>query len=89
MGTWFCYECDENIGSNESCPYCGTHRLGDMVMNKKRTKSTLTELFGRKSKGVKQSMFSEEQKLIYGIHPDDEMYRKIMELNILGKDYQK
>lgn len=25
-------------------------------------------------------MFTEEERFIYGIHPDDEMYRKMMEL---------
>ncbi len=89
MATWFCYECDENIGNNEYCPYCGTHRFGDMAMSKKESKSTLAKLFGKKSKEVKQPIFSEEQRLIYGIYPNDEMYRKTMELDVLSKNYKE
>lgn len=28
-GTWFCYNCDENIGDAEKCPYCGYSRNGE------------------------------------------------------------
>lgn len=34
-------------------------------------------------------IFSEEECFLYGIHPDDEMYRKVMELNILTKNYDE
>ena len=38
---------------------------------------------------VKEPMFSEEECFLYGIHPEDEMYRKTMELNILSKNYKE
>ena len=86
--TWFCYECDENIGDNEYCPYCGAHRFGDMAMSKSEAKSVLKKTVGTQRQKVKQPMFSKEQSLIYGIHPNDEMYRKTMEIDILSKNYK-
>lgn len=88
-GTWFCYECQENIGDNEYCPYCGTHRFGkDFVMDENGAKSILKKFFGSKPKKEKQPIFSEEECFLYGIHPKDEMYRKTMELDILSKNYK-
>lgn len=86
--TWFCYGCDENIGDNEYCPYCGMHRSGDKPMSKKETGRVLSKIFRGQSKKEKQSMFSTEECLVYGIHPDDEMYRKTMELEVLSKNYK-
>lgn len=90
-GTWFCLKCYKNMGDKEYCPYCGAHRLGDMAMSKKEAESVLKKFFGRKTKRKQQSppIFSEEECFLYGIHPDDEMYRKMMELKILGKNYNE
>lgn len=86
--TWFCYGCDENIGDNEYCPYCGMHRSGDKPMSKKEAGRVLANFFGGKPKNEKQPMFSTEECLVYGIHPDDETYRKTMELEVLSKNYK-
>lgn len=88
MATWFCYGCDENIGDKEYCPYCGMHRSGDKPMSKQEATTVLAKFFGKKPKAEKQAMFSEEECLVYSIHPNDEMYRKIMELNVLSKNYK-
>ena len=88
MATWFCLDCIKDIGDSEYCPYCGKHRMGELAMSKKEAKSVLARFFKRRGK-VKQPVFSEEERFLYGIHPNDEMYRKTMELNILSKDYRK
>ena len=85
---WFCYGCDENIGDNEYCPHCGMHRSGDKPMSEKEVKAVLNRTLGKNSKKEKISIFSEEECFLYGIHPDDEMYRKTMELEVLSKNYK-
>ena len=88
---WYCFSCHKNIGNKEYCPYCGEHRLGDIQMSEEEAEMILKEFFGKKTKQKRQSqpMFSEEECFLYGIHPDDEMYRKVMELNILTKNYDE
>ena len=88
-GTWFCTKCYKNMGDKQYCPFCGAHRLGDMAMSDTEAKSVLARFFGGKPKKEKNPVFSEEQRLVYGMHPNDEMYRKAMELNILSKNYKK
>lgn len=69
-----CLYCEKKIGLfDEVCPYCGEAQY-DEVANGNRK--------------IKNPIFSEEECLIYGIHPDDEMYRKTMELNVLSKKYR-
>lgn len=78
-----CIDCRKKIGvMDEKCPYCGAIQYDDKpvkepIINISRTK--------RERKG---RPFSEEECLVYGIHPDDELYRKTMELNILSKSYK-
>ena len=43
---------------------------------------------GKKRKGI-FPVFSEEECFLMGIHPDDEMFRKTMELDILSKNYKR
>lgn len=87
--TWFCYGCDENIGDNEYCPHCGMHRFGEKPMSNQEAKSVLANTFRGKSKKEKLPTFSKEESFIYGMHPNDEMYRKTMELDILSKNYKE
>lgn len=89
MATWFCLECYKDMGDNQYCPHCGAHRLGDMAMSEQEAKSVLKNFFGRKPRKQRQPIFSKEECFIYGIHPDDELYRKTMELEILSNDYRK
>lgn len=56
-----------------------TYKTNDIVGFWKR-------LFGKK---CSNQIFSEEECFMYGIHPDDEMFRKTMELDILSKNYKK
>lgn len=49
----------------------------------------LKSLFGGNVKETKEPIFSEEECFLYGIHPNDEMYRKTMELDILSKNYKQ
>ena len=86
--TWFCTKCYKNMGDKQYCPFCGAHRLGDMAMENGEAKSVLARFFGRKPKKEKTPMFSEEECLVYGIHPKDETYRKTIELNVLSKNYK-
>lgn len=87
-GIWYCLKCYKNIGDLEYCPLCGAHRLGDMVHSKQTKQSILSKLFDDKKKKHKKPIFSEEECFLYGIHPDDKIYRKVMELNILSKNYK-
>lgn len=89
MATWFCYGCQEDIGDNEYCPYCGMHRSGEDVRQTVKPNKIVPNFFGKKQKKEKQPIFSEEECFLYGIHPDDKLYRKFMELDILSKDYRK
>lgn len=100
-----CLMCGEKIDSDLlTCPHCGEKQYGEnnefypdeksmraarAIMQGQQTGSAggfLSRLFGKKQK---QLIFSEEECFLYGIHPDDELYRKTMELNILSKDYRK
>lgn len=85
--TWFCLDCIKDIGDSEYCPYCGKHRMGDLAMSKKEATSVLAKFIGKQPKKEKQPMFSTEECLVYGIHPNDETYRKTMELEVLSSNY--
>ena len=87
--TWFCPKCYTNMGDNEYCPYCGSHRLGDMGISQRESSSVLDKFRSSKPRKEKQPKFSEEECFLYGIHPDDKMYRKTMELDILRKNYKE
>lgn len=63
-----------------------TEESGEVMYQSSNAGGFWRRLFGRKSK---ESTFSEEECFLYGIHPDDEMYRKTMELDILSKNYKK
>jgi len=77
-----CIECKKIINVlDEKCPYCGANQYDD-VPTKEPTAIQL-----RRGKKEKKPMFSEEKCLVYGIHPNDETYRKVMELNVLSKNY--
>lgn len=89
MATWFCLDCIKDIGDSEYCPYCGKHRMGELAMSPKEAGLVLTKFIGEKAKKQTQPIFSEEECFLYGIHPNDEMYRKTMQLKILSKDYKK
>lgn len=77
-----CIDCGKKIGAlDEKCPYCGAEQYDDEpVVNVQSTRT--------KPKGSKRPVFSEEECLVYGIHPDDELYRKTIELNVLSRNYK-
>ena len=103
MATWFCCGCHKNIGDNQYCPYCGMHRFGKYasIDTVKKPRGILSSFFSpilgpsaeetkrEEPQKAKKQIFSEEECFLYGIHPDDEMYRKTMELNILSKNYKE
>lgn len=99
-----CLMCGKKIDSDLlECPHCGEKQYGEnnefypdeksmraarAILQSQQpveSESFFSRLFGKKQK---QPMFSEEECLVYGIHPDDEMYRKTMELNVLSKNYK-
>lgn len=80
----FCLECGGEIKSCTAvCPHCGFDN--GAYMNEVEETGQVQSSRKRKNK---PTIFSEEECLIYGIHPDDEMYRKTMELNVLSKKYK-
>lgn len=100
-----CLMCGKKIDSDSlKCPYCGERQYGEnneFYPDEKSMRAATAILQGQQSGGAeglldrlfrkkqKQPIFSEEECFLYGIHPNDEMYRKTMELNILSKDYKK
>lgn len=75
-----CIECGRKIGIlDEECPYCGAKQYDDTTPP--RSSAPIW-------KRSKEPVYTEEECLIYGIHPDDELYRKTLELNVLGKNYK-
>ncbi len=61
-----------------------------MYQQAKKSGGFLSSLVGRKTpKQPREPIFTQEESFLYGIHPDDEMYRKTMELDILSKNYKK
>ncbi len=77
-----CIECGKKIDVlAEICPYCGEKQYDEAV------EATVSNV-SKRQKQDKHPMFSEEECLVYGIHPKDEMYRKTMELNVLSKSYK-
>lgn len=71
----YCLECGEEIGNGmDICPFCGFNHMEFM-----------SDGSGARRKKKRTSYFAEEECLVYGIHPDDEMYRKTIELNVLSK----
>lgn len=102
--TDFCLMCGKTIGMwDKTCKHCGANQFGEnneFYPDEKAMKAVRTAMQGQQTaesegffsrlfgKKQKQPMFSEEECLVYGIHPDDEMYRKTMELNVLSKNYK-
>ena len=99
-----CLMCGEKIDSDlMECPHCGEKQYGEnneFYPDEKSMRAARVILQGQSSgkvgffgqffgKKQKQPMFSEEECFLYGIHPDDEMYRKTMELDILSKNYKE
>lgn len=81
----FCLQCGKTIKAlTNACPYCGfanipqEHSMDTVLKNSVHVKE----------RREKKPMFTEEQAFAMHIHPDDEMYRKTMELNILSKSYR-
>lgn len=80
----FCLDCGKQIKDKDDiCPYCGFDYqtfmdVGDDIL----PRHTITQK-------EKEPMFTEEQAFMMHIHPDDEMYRKTMELDILSKNYKQ
>lgn len=77
-----CIECRKKIGVlDDKCPHCGAIQYDD-----EPTMERLVVGFEPRIK-EKKPIFSKEECFLYGIHPNDEMYRKTMELDILSKNY--
>lgn len=78
-----CLNCKKTVGLfDQVCPYCGNKMYDDEPVTE-----SVARPKEKKRKGI-LPIFSEEECLVYGIHPDDEMYRKTMELDILSKNYK-
>lgn len=80
----FCLDCSEKLNNDVNiCPKCGFNYSEFMRTGIERLKQK------KKKRVDKLPIFSEEECFLMGIHPDDEMYRKIMELDILTKNYKR
>lgn len=89
---WECLQCGKSIGMwDKQCKYCGTPQYGtnNEFYPGRSLRGKLKEILGKPSLRTKEPIFSEEEAFLYGIHPNDEMYRKTMELDILSKNYNE
>lgn len=96
-GTHFCLLCGKTIGLwDKVCKYCGEHQFGenDKYYPDEEAMKQAVKILGmstesqiRPKKQKYQGLTAEEQ-LITGIHPDDEMYRKTLEMEVLTKNYK-
>lgn len=79
-----CWMCGKRIvPSTSMCPYCGF----DENSFEKDALGTTSKVDVVKIKKEKEPMFTQEQAFMMHIHPDDELYHKFMELDILSKNY--
>jgi len=97
--TDFCIRCGKTIGMwDKTCKYCGRNQFGDNNEHypDEEKMRRAAKIFGvqmetkdvpQKQKEKYQGLTAEEQ-LITGIHPDDEMYRKTLEMEVLTKNYK-
>lgn len=88
--TWFCYNCDENIGDAKKCPYCGYSRNGEEDKYAPTAQSYIMAkkaLYGDtcKSRQNKKPIFTDEERLDLGLHPKDKGYKMSLISRILGK----
>lgn len=88
MAVWYCYGCQEDIGDSEYCPYCGLHRTGEKDARSAKPKG-IAGVLKKRTRKTNPPVLSEEECLLYGIHPKDEMYRKTMELDVLSRNYKR
>lgn len=82
----YCLKCCKKVKPmTQVCPHCGYV----LIPEKYRSLSTgsVEAPKGKKGKKVTKPIFTEEEAFMMHIHPDDELYRKIMEMNILSKKY--
>lgn len=86
-GTWFCYNCDENIGDAEKCPYCGCSRNGveDQYAPTQRDYAKAKKvLYGEKpTKRQKKEMFTDTEKLMFGLYPKG--FKELLKLKVFGR----
>lgn len=95
-GEWFCSECGQTIDMFDAkCKYCGANQFGenneyypDKKMMRKAEKFWGSLFSGKKKKKAKNAGLSVEQQFIMGVHPNDEMYRRTLEHEILTKNYK-
>lgn len=80
----FCLDCGKQLKDKDNiCPNCGFDYQEFMNAGDCNSSHHTT------IKKEKEPMFTQEQAFMMHIHPDDELYRKTMELNILGKNYKR
>lgn len=80
----FCLDCGKQLKDKaDICQYCGFDYQEFVNAGDDDSSRTIDV------KKEKQPMFTEEQAFMMHIHPDDELYRKTMELDILSKNYKR
>lgn len=92
----YCLQCGKLIPRfDRTCQYCGINQFGennehypDEKMMRKAEKFWGSLFSGKKKKKAKNAGLSVEQQFIMGVHPDDEMYRRTLEHEILTKNYK-
>ena len=94
---WNCLLCGKPIGMwDKVCKYCGEHQFGendeyypDENSYRKAQALLASPRNATSVKKEKHPIFTEEEAFLMGIHPQDAFFRKTMELDILGKDYDE
>lgn len=91
----FCLDCGKEISPMDKvCRHCGANQFGvnnEFYPTKKATQQAKTLLNNAATNPPKKKQrgLTVEEQFAFGIHPNDETYRKTLELEILGKNYKK
>lgn len=91
----FCLDCGKEISPMDKvCRHCGANQFGENNEfypdeNAMRQAKALLNNVTMNPPKQKRKCLSVEEQFAFGIHPNDETYRKTLELEILGKNYKK
>ena len=93
--TWSCLQCGKEIGMWDTrCKHCGASQFGENnefypTENASQQAKTLLNNAALNPPKKRRKSLTVEEQFAFGIHPNDETYRKTLELEILGKNYKK
>lgn len=85
---WSCLQCGKEIGRRDkTCMYCGTNQFGENNEFYPDEKAMLQvkRMLAFNAPKQKKIGLTTEEIFFAGMHPKDDLYRKVLELEILSK----